>query len=471
MSGQNNTGTFLQRHWRKLFYTGGGIYLLLVIAMGTLVLNVPAIYNQAEKEHVTGIQTEVQSILNQTTGEEMVNQLTVATSSDEFDLVIKQDGKIVFNSVNETNFSELRDSVKEGYTSYHSAFEYTANNNQHYQIWIAIYRLPAQDFFELLMAVLLAGVATLTVIMTFLVFMLYRRLILPIRQLQQNILNLREYRFSELEASRNSSYNELSTELTEFSEDLQDKMHTFDSNYTRLERELQVEQEKTVYQQQLATAIVHDLKTPINVAIIQTEQLQQKLPPEVSEDTLFAELLDTEHKLIGAVNEVLQVMNKPGDNKDELQLIDAVAMSKTVMKLFNKLFEKQQILASLDVPSKLMVTFRPIELKQILHNIISNACHYTDMGGEFELSLDQENELFVIRAYNDKADVSNIDFAHVFDLFYQVGEDDDGHGSGVGMYTIRSMVEAYHGTCSFEPFENGVLLTIKLPTSGGNGDA
>lgn len=460
MNGRNK-----KQLWRAAFYLIVVFYIVVVVGLAVLIFNIPALYQRSEQRYIDDTKQQINAILQ--TSNDVAGDLRQLTGDADFDIVVKDGETVVFSTVVETDFSELKIIADNNLLNYYSAYE-ISNGADNYQVWLAIYKMAPQYFFELMMSVIVGGVTILSLIMTVLIIIMFRKLIMPIRRLQTNILNLKDYRFAEVSGEGNrAEYDNLSAGLSEFSEDLQEKMQLVNDNYSSLERSLQKQEEKNIYQKRMASAIVHDLKTPINVAMIQAERLNKYLADNPEAQKILSDLENLEIRLMGQVNDVLQIMNEETSFNDQVQHIDVVKTAKEILELFTTMFEERRLSVSIDAPEFLFGYFRPIELKQILHNIISNACQYADTGGDFILSFDEVDNQLVIEAYNDKQNTSLIDFEHVFDLFYHMSDDDIHFGSGIGMYTIKSMVEQYNGSCQFMPVAHGVLLRIVLPLNWG----
>jgi Signal transduction histidine kinase len=137
-------------------------------------------------------------------------------------------------------------------------------------------------------------------------------------------------------------------------------------------------------------------------------------------------------------------------------------LCKSLLKMFLPKFQEHGVTYYLNAPRSLNLRINPIEIKQILHNIIANASLYTKNNGEFEIDIYELDEYVHIEAYNDIDEQQTIDFERVFDLFYYV-QGQSATSNGIGMFTIKAMVDANEGTCTFAPHNEGVLLHITLP--------
>ncbi|TLG72688.1 sensor histidine kinase [Culicoidibacter larvae] len=462
MNGLNSKTSSKRIQWKRTIIIVGVAYAAVVLLLGIFIFNIPTFYYQLTK---TNIENTVASV-NQALADNDAEALEAIVNDTAMELVVVTETNVVFNTMPTTDFSVLKETIDTRALSYSAAYE-TKVDNQVYQVWMAIYKTDFQQFFIVAMLITFGGAVLLCAIMTGLLFYMFRKLVSPLKRLRDNIFKLKSYRLNEVASSQEiSDYDLLSEELTEFTEDLQGKLQSFTVSYTGLEQELQARQERSNYKEQLVTALVHDLKTPLNISSIQAEKMAQSAP--ASDADAFDVLLRNNNRVLNDVNEVLTVLRMDEVSKlQESREIDVVEISRATLRLFQPMFQKRDIASFIDAPKSLLMQFNEIEFKQIMHNVISNASQYADIGGSFELEIDQLDGMVWIRAYNDKADVSQIQFDQVFDLFYRAGNNEHAFGSGVGMYTIKSMVEQHRGSCRFEAFDEGVQLIIELPLNGG----
>ena len=104
----------------------------------------------------------------------------------------------------------------------------------------------------------------------------------------------------------------------------------------------------------------------------------------------------------------------------------------------------------------LPVVANPLLLRSILSNLIENAAHYCDAGGEIRLRLSQEEGRSVFEIINDAADLSQSDVPHLFDRFWRKERARSG-GRHVGLGLSISQSFAKH---------MGWTLTAECPAQG-----
>lgn len=448
-----------QIQWKQMLILVGCVYFVIDAFFVIFIMNIPKIYNTQTIQTVEKIETELKEILLVDDETALQVALTDFTEKNKVELVVLLPTQVVFTTVPTTDFSELDAYIDQDAFSRKVSYEYAVNNNN-YQIFLAVYKSDFTAFFTTILCFVLFGVFLLCFIISVLLYIMFQKLVNPLKRLRDNIVKLKDYRLNEVGGAKDiaDDYDRLSIELKHFTDDLQEKFESFTVRYTELEKELQAKQEKQNYKERLVTALVHDLKTPLNISNIEVERLGGQLP-----QTEIEKLEHNNMRVLESVNEVLEILKSDSIETDRIEMIDVVDISRKTLRLFKPLFQKRSIQFFLNAPAQLEIYFNAIEFKQILHNIVANASQYADDHGVFELEMDVVKHKLWIRAYNDKTDVKQIDFSRVFDLFYHINVGDNEFGSGIGMYTIKSMVQDCNGTVIFEPFEQGVQLIIELP--------
>lgn len=105
-------------------------------------------------------------------------------------------------------------------------------------------------------------------------------------------------------------------------------------------------------------------------------------------------------------------------------------------------------------------------LKQVLMNLIDNAFKFTPVGGQVALSLEARETDYVIRVQDSGIGMSEEVMERIlepFDTGVNVHEA-DGHGSGLGLWVSRAIVEAHGGELVAESKpQEGSIFTLTLP--------
>lgn len=445
----------------KSFYFVTMIYLLVVggLALGAYFL--PNIYSSIDEKRVVATRDELDQLI-ETKTDYLEEELQKFADSKHVELaVISQEG-FRFTTIPTTDFSVLDDWVDPASLSYRSSYTVEIGKTT-YQVWLAIYQMAPQSFFEMSIVFLIAGVFLLFTIVVLLIIILFRKIVEPLRRLRDNIFKLKQYKLSEIHtANKQTEYDVLSEELSEFTDDLQGKMDTIGVKYTALEKELQERQEKSIYKDQLVGSLIHDLKTPVSMVNLQLEKLKEDFEHVPTLANEIQKIEKQNQKIVKEIKEAVQMIHEEQIISSPEQ-VNIVKELQDTIKRFKPILKKRKIHCVIDVPATLFIKIDLIEMRQLLHNIVSNVSQYTDELGVFELTVYQENQSLIMCSYNESSQLDTIDFEHIFDLFYQGSATDATAGNGVGMYTIKSMVQKHGGNCHFIPKKQGVELFIEIP--------
>lgn len=103
-----------------------------------------------------------------------------------------------------------------------------------------------------------------------------------------------------------------------------------------------------------------------------------------------------------------------------------------------------------------------------MNNYLMNAFQHTEQGKKIRLSLKAEKQWLRLDVYNDGERITEEQMEHIWDSFYTSSRKKQPSSAGernigLGLFTVRKIVEKHQGSCGAENKENGVLFWMKLP--------
>ncbi|MHC4983643.1 MAG: sensor histidine kinase [Planctomycetota bacterium] len=122
-----------------------------------------------------------------------------------------------------------------------------------------------------------------------------------------------------------------------------------------------------------------------------------------------------------------------------------------------------------DVPKRLAVTARPVELQQVLVNLLMNAREAFDNSGgpkRIELSARRSDAHVLIRLSDTGVGIPRENLAMIFEPFFTTNGPSNGSrpGSGLGLPISKDIVEGMGGRISVQSTPGrGSTFTIRLP--------
>ena len=201
----------------------------------------------------------------------------------------------------------------------------------------------------------------------------------------------------------------------------------------------------------------HDIRTPLNV-ILGFTHIMMNDENTTDSDRQYAEKIDTAGKqLLGIIDDVLD-MSSAENGKIELKN-EENDISKVVRETYELFYEQmmeKEIKYSLDmdvIPDTLAV-FDKTHFMRIFMNLISNACKFTDRGGEVSVALTQspvdENGYseYTVSVKDNGIGIDKEFAKGMFEPFERARTSTESgiNGTGLGLAITKSIVDAMNGT-------------------------
>jgi signal transduction histidine kinase len=123
----------------------------------------------------------------------------------------------------------------------------------------------------------------------------------------------------------------------------------------------------------------------------------------------------------------------------------------------------------LTVPAQ--VNGDPLQLKQLLRNLVGNAIKYSPKGGTITLAAKVEKKNIQVDVQDTGFGIPAADLPFIFDRFYRVrnGKASEIEGNGLGLAIVKSIVEHHCGQISVESeVDKGTCFTFTLPLMQAN---
>jgi adenylate cyclase len=233
-------------------------------------------------------------------------------------------------------------------------------------------------------------------------------------------------------------------------------------------RQLQLASE---HKSQFVASMSHELRTPLNAIIGLTEMMVKnaaRFGTEKAQEPLQRVNRAGTH-LLGLINQVLD-LSKIEAGKLELnpQTVQLGSLINEVIGTAGQLAEQNKNRLVVDAPENLgALTVDPMRLRQILLNLLSNACKFTK-AGEVKLAARKvSNESFVEFAVSDTGiGMTAEQQAKLFEEFTQADASTAQNfgGTGLGLAITRKLARMMSGdvTVASEPGK-GSVFTVRLP--------
>ena len=217
----------------------------------------------------------------------------------------------------------------------------------------------------------------------------------------------------------------------------------------------------------LINDVSHELNTPLSVIQLEAKGLRDGLQaPEHASDHIIKEV----DRLRGLVTDLDWLAET---DRGELRLtLESTSINELLTAEVGRWQPQsriRQVELSLQVSGELPdMDVDRTRMSQALGNVLSNAIHNTQAGGNIVLGAGLESgEALAISVTDDGIGIPAEDLPHVFDRFYRTDQSRSRGigGTGLGLAITQAIIEAHGGTITVESdgLGQGVTVTFRLP--------
>lgn len=228
-------------------------------------------------------------------------------------------------------------------------------------------------------------------------------------------------------------------------------------------RELQESQAQVLHQEKmaafglLAAGIAHEVGNPLTSISTLIQMLDRRDPDEYTRERLG--LVTAQLTRIQSILRELVTFSRPAsDSRDRIALKDIVDDALGIAKYY-KGVKGRAVRA--DIPHDLpaIVGIRD-QLVQIFFNLVLNAIDATGKGGSVMISAYEEDHSLVATVADDGHGIDPQHRTRLFRPYFTTKK----HGTGLGLFVTRKLVEAHGGTveCESTPGE-GTTFRLRFP--------
>lgn len=218
--------------------------------------------------------------------------------------------------------------------------------------------------------------------------------------------------------------------------------------------------------------IGHDIRTPLNVIKGFGELLEKELAGPLNEKQLnyLNKMLSSADDLLAIINQILDWAKWSTGQTNLLKRdVDLVHLAREIHGFFSLRSQNEDKNFLIDLPESLLFFADDLRLKQVLVNLIDNAFKFTPNGGTITLSIQEREDDISITVADTGCGMSEDVIERIFAPFDTgfARHESEGHGSGLGLWISKAIVEAHGGTLEVKStVGKGSIFIICLQKSG-----
>ena len=285
----------------------------------------------------------------------------------------------------------------------------------------------------------------------FLALIIFRQILDPIRNLV-------------FEVDNKSNNQLLSNEVAAIGQRIHQLMDNMDQTQNKLEKSKKhlIQSEKMAMVGKLAAGVAHSIRNPLTSVKMRLFSLQRNLVLSSVQKEDFEVISDEISQIDTIVRNFLEFSRRPKLKYSQTSPSDVVDMT---LVLLTHRIESYNVSVEIDRVDKLpAIWIDTDQIKEVLVNIILNACDAIGSGGKIIIQEKMENTVngntLIIRIIDNGLGIPETISEKIFEPFFSTKTE----GSGLGLSIARSIIEAHDGYITIESKEGrGSAVEITLP--------
>jgi two-component system NtrC family sensor kinase len=215
---------------------------------------------------------------------------------------------------------------------------------------------------------------------------------------------------------------------------------------------------------ELAAGVVHELNNPLTSITVYSEYLVRKLAAQGAEAPDLEKLQRigaSAQRILRFSRDLVQYARPSGR---DLEPIDLAAVVRQSVSICEHLIERGGITVDVEVDPELPV-IQAVggQLEQVLINLITNAVHAVENGGQIVVRATVDSPSTVMLEVGDSGPgIAEADRGKIFEPFFTTKS--DGKGTGLGLPIVRNIVDQHRGEVRVDRSDlGGAAFRIILP--------
>lgn len=215
--------------------------------------------------------------------------------------------------------------------------------------------------------------------------------------------------------------------------------------------------------------ISHELKTPLTLTLGPLELLQEKIEKEGEKWKKPYEMARRNGKRLQEL--VQQILDLARLDTNALSLNPEIFEVSKFIKLIVESFESLTLQKNISLLfeseiSPFNANVDKDKIQKIITNLVSNAIKFTPEGGQINVSLKKDEQVFILSVQDNGVGIEEERLKNIFDRFHTnhdkvVGS---GEGIGIGLSITKEFVDLHNGTIEVESEVSvGTVFRVTIP--------
>ena len=216
------------------------------------------------------------------------------------------------------------------------------------------------------------------------------------------------------------------------------------------------------------STISHDLRSPLTAILGYIELLDRAGPVNDLQRDFIHRVQASVHSITSLVNDLLNLGRIESGFDTRKETIAIGSILDEALDMFSENMKNKKIQLTRNIPEKIPQLFgNPIQIRQMIDNLIDNGIKYTPEGGKVKIEIQVDGNQLILVIADSGCGIPSLDLPYIFDKFYRASNaTSDVPGTGLGLSIVKSIVENHQGRIWVDSTQDkGTTVTVVFPVA------
>ncbi|MBI9044854.1 MAG: GAF domain-containing protein [Anaerolineaceae bacterium] len=214
------------------------------------------------------------------------------------------------------------------------------------------------------------------------------------------------------------------------------------------------------------STVSHDLRSPLTAIMGYVDLIGKVGPVNEMQSEFIRRVMASVHVITRLIDDLLNLGRIESNREEGKENLLLNKMIRSSLDGYQQKFKDKALHCKAALPEDDISVFaNPIQLHQLIENLLENAVKYTPKGGEVSIAVRAEEEQVIFQVRDTGIGIPLDDTKFIFEKFFRasnVGEDT--LGTGLGLSIVASIVKNHQGRIWVDTKpDEGSTFTVMLP--------
>jgi two-component system, OmpR family, phosphate regulon sensor histidine kinase PhoR len=214
------------------------------------------------------------------------------------------------------------------------------------------------------------------------------------------------------------------------------------------------------------STVSHDLRSPLTAILGYIELIDRVGPVTDLQHDFIRRVQISVHNITSLVDDLLNLGRIEAGFDAHKEAVQFDQLIHYAVENIRKQFENKNQKLVMEIPQNLpAVIANPVQMRQVMDNLLDNAVKYTLPGGKITVRVVVAQKQVIIQVADTGIGIPSVDLPYIFDKFYRASNSSaEVGGTGLGLAIVKSIVDSHSGRIWVEStVGQGTTFTIVLP--------